>query len=282
MPKLPSTYHPAVTTSTPIRGELVPGVDCYIIGPAADDHRVSKRGVLTALTLVAKHAKSDRYIERIPAQILAEVGLDPMGPNLVPVSLPDQPTAHTYSATDFVRILSAYAKWLASGTMRKDQEHLGRNAAGVLATFAALGVVAAIRNACGVDEARPQTVTLDPESRALIANLEARVTALEARPTAPTLPTDKAKTYFDRLRADNEAKNPAVALRKLLASGVEGRPAHHLSKERYIAFDPAEVEAVVGRAGVVAWASSGWLVKDSKHHVAVPAYAGVNRNPTHR
>lgn len=113
----------------------------------------------------------------------------------------------------------------------------------------------------------PQTVTLDPESRALIANLEARVTALEARPASPTLPTDKAKTYFDRLRADNEAKNPAVALRKLLASGVKGRPAHHLSKERYIAFDPAEVEAIVGRAGVIAWASSGWLVKDSKHHV---------------
>lgn len=146
--------------NNPIRGELVPGVDCYILGPDLDDHRVSKRAVLTALTLGAKHAKSDRYIERIPAQILADVGLDPSGPNIVQVNLPDQPTAHTYSATDFVKILTAYSKWLASGTMRKDQEHLGRNAAGVLATFAATGVVMAIRKACGLSESIPSQNTL--------------------------------------------------------------------------------------------------------------------------
>lgn len=208
--------------SAPIRGELAPGIDCYIIGPAPDDHRVSKRAVMAALTPGRKSADLNPMLSRIPAQILAEVGFDPMGANIVEVPLRDAPTAHTYSATDFVRILSAYARWLASGTMRKDQQHLGRNAAGVLATFASLGVVAAIRHACGVSDA--PTISHGPDISEIVAQvthqgdaieqLTREVSALRATPAkAPRTP---------------RAKPPAPAVPALPAAPFEFVTGHYL------------------------------------------------------
>ncbi|HRE87669.1 MAG TPA: hypothetical protein PK095_00900 [Myxococcota bacterium] len=200
-----------IPDTTPRRGELVPGVDCYIIGAKHDDHRVSKTGLVAALTPDAKRSNSDRFIERIPAQFLAEVGFGPSAPNLIEVTV-NGVTAHTYSATDFVKILTAYSKWLASGTMRKDQEHLGRNAAGVLAGFASAGVIVSIRQACGVPiapDAPPPQPVLDPTALAtafasamsnvmtpLLATLTTRLDSIERRlderPTPTTAPAPPA------------------------------------------------------------------------------------------
>lgn len=151
-PHQPPRQEPAV-----LRGELAPGIDCYVLGPRPEDHRLSKRAFVAALTPGAKRSHSDRFIERIPASFLTEVGVDTPAPNLPIVEVTtDGHTAHTYSSTDFVKILTAYTKWLASGTMRKDQEHLGRNAANVLASFASAGIVVAIRHACGLADALPK------------------------------------------------------------------------------------------------------------------------------
>lgn len=146
-------------TPTVLRGELAPGIDCYILGPTVNDHRLSKGAVSAALAGQVdptKQTDPSRYIARIPADFAVEI--DPT--KLVEVTPPGGGRALTYSATDFVRILTAYTKWFASGTMRKDQEHLGRNAAAVLASFAAAGIVVAIRHACGLTDVAPRQTSM--------------------------------------------------------------------------------------------------------------------------
>lgn len=180
----PSTLTPAPrgdeeSATIVLRGELAPNVDCYILGSRPEDHRVSKRAVVAALTPGRKTGHIEPFLSRIPAEILAESGLDTPGANLAIVEVTtDGHTAHTYSATDFVRILTAYTRWLASGTMRKDQEHLGRNAAGTLAVFASAGVVTAIRRACGVSDGPALPAPAPTPALALPPELTAALTTV--------------------------------------------------------------------------------------------------------
>lgn len=59
----------------------------FVVDEVCGCLQAGEKDVHTVDTLGAKHAKSDRYIERIPANFLAEVGLDPSAPNIVAATL---------------------------------------------------------------------------------------------------------------------------------------------------------------------------------------------------
>ncbi len=134
-----------------VAGTLFDGlVDCHVL---KDERRVvSQRGILRLLRGSSSGDK-DSHLARLVARLPKRFAHLAVGP-IVEFDMLERGEAHGFEATRVVDILDAYAEAFTLGELRKDQEHLGRNAIIALRAIAKIGIIAMIDEATGYQQVR--------------------------------------------------------------------------------------------------------------------------------
>lgn len=127
-------------------------LDCYVL--ESGERVLSQRSIVGALTATGceggrKRVDLSVYLERAPAEMAALRAAAVMDFEVSAGNV-----AHGRTAEWFSQLVSGYALAFASGKLRKDQEHIGRQCIALTVALSGVAIVALIDEATGYQKVR--------------------------------------------------------------------------------------------------------------------------------